>query len=832
MSRLNRGRVLLVVLASLSLLAAGSAPARSSKPAEPTVEVVVTLEGAPLARASTAVRELAVTRRGKLDLRAPASDRYLARLDANQRAVEARIRAAIPRAYVRWRYAVVLNGMAVVVPESQADRLASVPGVAGVHASVRYRSRLDRGPAQIGAPTLWGPGLATAGNGIKIAVIDDGIDQSHQFFDPRGFAMPAGFPKGNTAFTTAKVIAARAFAPPGSTYPNAGLPFDPAESDHATHVAGIAAGNNGVAATTFPGRPALSGVAPRAYLGNYKVLTIPTPRVGLDGNSPEIVAGIEAAVRDGMDVINLSLGEPEIEPTRDIVVAAINGAADAGVVPAIAAGNDFGDFGRGSIGSPGTAAKAITAAAVSNSRGGPSDVVASFSSGGPTPISLQLKPDVAAPGLNVLSSVPDRSGSWAIFSGTSMASPHVAGAAALLRQRHPTWTVAQIKSALVLTGRPAFADSQRDSEAPVTREGGGVIDLARANDPKVFAAPSSIGFGLLRRGARAARTIELSDAGGGTGSWTVSLARQTQAAGATVTAPATVTVPGRLELSVAASAQAAEREVMGFVVLARGSDRLRVPWWFRVTAPRLSRHRATPLARTGTYRGNTRGRPALVTTYRYPEDPSSAGVPTTLAGPEHVFRLRLRRPVANFGVAVISQAGGVAIQPRIVVAGDENRLAGYTTLPLNMNPYTQGFGRPEPTAAVLRPAPGVYDIVFDSTTRARAGRFAFRFWIDDATPPSVRLATPAVRGSFLRLSVTDRGSGVDPRALTVAVDGVSRPLRYARSSGLATVDVTGVRAGRHTVAVDAADYQETKNNENVLRILPNTRRFRGTFTMP
>ena len=68
----------------------------------------------------------------------------------------------------------------------------------------------------------------------------------------------------------------------------------------------------------------ISGVAPRAYLGNYKALTIPTDAdVGLDGNSPELVAAIEAAVADGMDVINMSLGEPEIEPSRDIVVQAL-----------------------------------------------------------------------------------------------------------------------------------------------------------------------------------------------------------------------------------------------------------------------------------------------------------------------------------------------------------------------------------------------------------------------------------------------------------------------------------------------------------------------------
>src|SRR5581483_10381389 len=124
-----------------------------------------------------------------------------------------------------------------------------------------------------------------------------------------------------------------------------------AAAEHATHVAGIAAGDYTPGA--LPNRGPLSGVAPRAYLGNYKVLTVPTENFGLNGNAPEIAAGVEAAVRDGMDVINLSLGEPEIEPSRDLVVAAINAAADAGVVPTIAAGNEFADWGKGSISSPG-----------------------------------------------------------------------------------------------------------------------------------------------------------------------------------------------------------------------------------------------------------------------------------------------------------------------------------------------------------------------------------------------------------------------------------------------------------------------------------------------
>src|SRR5947208_5363735 len=422
---------------------------------------------------------------------------------------------------------------AVVLPRGQVGRLETLPGVARVYRSVEYHSLLDESVPLINAPELWGPTRANAGQGIKIGIIDDGVDQAHRFFSPAGFTMPSGFPKGNTAFTTTKVIAARAFPPPGATWKYASRPFDPAQSEHATHVAGIAAGDYG--ATQRAGRP-VSGVAPAAYIGNYKVLTVPTPGVGLNGNSPEIVKGIDAAVADGMDVINLSLGEAEIDPARDIVVKAINAAANAGVVPAIAAGNDFGEFGFGSISSPGDAAKAITAAAVTKGA-----VIADFSSSGPSGIDLGLKPDVSAPGVNIYSSVPK---GWDSFSGTSMASPHVAGGAALLLQRHPTWMQAEITSALVLTGQPVWTDSTHKHEVAPTREGGGLIDLAAANDPLLFASPSAASFRFLHRGQSETLPVTLTDAGGGTGAWTVTVQTQAAAGGTTVSAPATTPVPG------------------------------------------------------------------------------------------------------------------------------------------------------------------------------------------------------------------------------------------------------------------------------------------------
>jgi subtilisin family serine protease len=718
---------------------------------------------------------------------------------------------------VRWRFGITLNGFAVVVPRATLGRLARVPGVSQVWPSVMYRPLLDRTPQLIGATTLWGPALATAGQGMKIAILDDGIDQMHPFFSPAGFAYPPGFPKGQTAFTTPKVIVARAFPPAGPHSPLAALPFDPEESNHGLHVAGIASGNNG---TTTRGGARLSGVAPRAYLGNYRVATLPS-QFGLNANSPELVAGVEAAVRDGMDVINLSFGETEIEPTRDIVVRALNAAADAGVVSAVAAGNDFGDFGFGSIGSPGSAAKVISAAASTGGHGSiETDAPTSFSSAGPAPYALLLKPDVTAPGADVASAAPG--GGFVESSGTSMASPHVAGAAALLRQRHPTWTPSQVKSALVLTGVPVRTSS--GEEVSALREGGGRIDLVRADQPLLFANPTNVAFGLVRPGVTSSRTVELTDAGGGSGSWSV---RAAPAAGLSV--PDQIAIPGTLRVGLTVARTAVERDVSGFLIFSRGSDRRRIPFWFRVERPRLRLERHIALVRPGLYRGNTTRGVARVSTYRYPDIPlAAASFPVRLTGPEVVYRVRIRRPVANFGVAVTSRAARVRVEPRIVRAGDENRLAGYTALPFDQNPYRPSTGRHRLVAGVVRPGPGVYDVVFDTPRGRKPGGFRFRYWIGDASPPSVRLL--GVRGRFLYLAVTDRGSGVDPTSLHATIDGDDSFVSLAGAR--ARVSLAGVSRGRHALTLTVADYQETKNMENVARVLPNTRTLRTTFFVP
>ncbi len=797
-----RWGVLVLAAAGFALPLAG-APARPPAPPHgPLVELVALLDGAPLAQR-------------------PGASATIEREQAD--AVE-RIRAAVPGARITWRYQVVLNGLAVVAPADAAARIAALPGVRAVQPSVRYHRSLYRSPQVIGAPQVWGPTLATAGDGIKIGVIDDGVDRTHPFFSPAGFAMPPGYPKGNRAFTTAKVIVARSFPPPGANWAYAHLPFDPRESEHGTHVAGIAAGDHGTTADGDSGPVKVSGIAPHAYIGNYRVLTIPTGAFGLDGNSPEIVAGIEQAVRDGMNVINLSLGEPEITPSRDIVVQAIDAAADAGVVPVIAAGNDYDSLGPGSVGSPGSAPKAITAAAATKG-----DVIASFSSGGPTPVSLELKPDVTAPGVSILSSVPAHVGSWRYLDGTSMAAPHVAGAAAVLLQRHPGWTTAQVKSALVSTGSQVHGATD---PVPPTREGGGMIWLPRADQPLLFARPASLSYGLLRRGRSRTLTLALGDAGGGAGAWRVSFRRFGPGPGVSLRAPGTVTVPGRLAVTVAVARGTAARDVSGFLVLTRGGATRHFPFWLRVTASRLASEGRTLLRRPGLYRGNTRGQPARVSSYRYPAAPGPVGVTERLRGPEQVFRFVIHGRLANAGAVVVSQAAGSHVSPRLVRAESEDRLAGYPGLPIRLNPYQPNYFGLEPAVGVFRPAPGAYDLVFDTPNRSAAGAYTFRFWVNDVTPPAVRLLTrTAPRGGRLALRVTDRGSGIDLSSLLAVVDGGYKRIVYFPSRGLAQVELKALRPGRHRLVFTASDYQESKNNENAGATLPNTRRLTTTFSV-
>ena len=783
------------VVAALLVIGHSSPPA----PAGETAEVVVLLSAPPLARA-------------------PGTGE---RIDAQQRAFREELETQVPAARVGWRYRLVANGFSLTLPDDDVPRLGRLDGVRDVLPAGSYAPQSASTPQQIGAPALWGPTLDTAGQGVKIGIIDSGIDPEHPYFDPAGYTMPPGFPKGQQRFTTAKLIVARAFAPKtGATAPSVRLAFSDDDSSHGTHVAGIAAGN---ADTPADGRR-ISGVAPRAYLGNYKVFVETDDGLSPNANSPAIVAAIEAAVADGMDVINFSGGEPEIEPSRDIVALALDAAAAAGVVPVIAAGNDYNDFGAGSVSSPANSEGAIAVGAVEIT--GTKREHADFSSVGPTTISLRLKPDVAAPGVNVLSSVSG--GGWAEFSGTSMASPHVAGAAALLRQRHPAWTVEQLKSALVQSGVDSV--DERGRTAGPRFQGGGVIALQRADRPLLFARPTALSFGLMARGQDATQTVGLEDAGGGAGTWNVARVVFNAPGGTAVrlTLPPTVTVPGELNVSASVGRGSAPGDLDAYVELRHGVDLRRVPVWARVTTAALARHKTLALGKPGLYGASTLGQGSFVTRYRYPEDPSGVDVTTMLRGPERVFGLRLTKPAANFGVVIIHRGRGSRVEPRVVAGLDENRLTGYAGLPTNHNPYMDAFGEPTLAAGALSPVPGEYGVVFDSAGRAGAGSFRFRYWVNDVTPPGLRLRTRIVRaGADVKIGAFDSGSGIYANSILASIDGDL--VRATYRNGVVSISSRGLEPGRHRLRLRVSDYQETKNTENVARILPNTRT--ATFTI-
>jgi hypothetical protein len=346
------------------------------------------------------------------------------------------------------------------------------------------------------------------------------------------------------------------------------------------------------------------------------------------------------------------------------------------------------------------------------------------------------------------------------------------------------------------------------AEAASTREGGGLVDLPRADTPLLFASPTGLSFGALPPAGVSTRTVTLTDAGGGTGTWTVTVVRQ--AGTGAVTVPPTVAVPGVLDVTATGGATPADQT--GFVVLTRGTDVRRIPFWFLTTAPRLAGEQRLALTKPGLHRGTTVGAPALVTRYRYP-----TGGDISYPGPERAFRFRLGAGAANAGVVVLTGR----VVPHVTFDGSEDRLAGYTALPLDLNPYRKSYGARRRVAGVVLPARGAYDAVFDAV--GRPGPFTFRYWVNDVTPP--RLRVRSTRGGIL-VGATDAGSGVDPISIAATLDGKAVPARFAD----ATIRIAAAR-GRHRLTLVVSDYQETKNMEDVARILPNTATLAATLTV-
>ncbi|MFQ5738254.1 MAG: S8 family serine peptidase [Acidobacteriota bacterium] len=261
------------------------------------------------------------------------------------------------------RRSFLIDSLLVRATPDQALFLARREGVKGVYPNARRFLLMDAAPELVGAPVFWQQlgGLSVAGRGVKIGIVDSGINTDHPMFKDPDSALtpPAGYPLGFSDFTNNKVIVARTYVKTqyGLQAQNNNTPED--EVGHGSQVAGVAAGKPVDAPLGF-----VRGIAPQAFLGNYKVFG--DPNINSTTTSAAVIAAIEDAVADGMDVINLSLGGQARNPTSDPEQIAIANATALGVVVVVAAGNEGPD--AGTVASPGTSPDAITVGATSHQR--------------------------------------------------------------------------------------------------------------------------------------------------------------------------------------------------------------------------------------------------------------------------------------------------------------------------------------------------------------------------------------------------------------------------------------------------------------------------------
>ncbi len=341
-----------------------------------------------------------------------------------------------------------VGSVAAEAPKATASAgwssLLADPGVAKVWLDGVRTPSLDRSTAQIGAPSAWAAGYT--GAGVTVAVVDTGVDGDHP--DLAG-----------------REIAERNFT------------ADPDATDlvgHGTHVGAIIASRG----TTY------RGVAPDVRLLDAKVCG------DSDGcRESSILEGLRWSAEQGADVVNVSLGGSDTEQV-DLLEEAINTlSARHGTLFVVAAGNS--GPGAETVGSPASADAALAVGAVERN-----DDIAFFSSRGPRVGDGAVKPEITAPGVDIVAAKAARGvigtpvGEQHVsVSGTSMATPHVVGAAAVLAQQHPEWTGAQLKAALMASAKPNPAATAFD-------QGAGRVDLAEAITTTLTTEPTSVSLGV------------------------------------------------------------------------------------------------------------------------------------------------------------------------------------------------------------------------------------------------------------------------------------------------------------------------------------------------
>ena len=343
-----------------------------------------------------------------------------------------------------------IDGYAYDAEKGTAWRhLTTARGVSKIWLDGKRKTVLDHSVPQIGAPAAWDAGYT--GEGVKVAVLDTGVDQTHPDLADREVA--------EANFSDA--------------------PDNVDHFGHGTHVASTVAGTGAKSGGKY------RGVASGAQILDGKVLD----DFG-GGFESGIIEGMEWAAEQDADIVNMSLGggdTPEIDPLEEAVNTI---SAEYGTLFVIAAGNAGSDQ---SVGSPGSADAALTVGAVDRD-----DNLADFSSRGPRVGDGAIKPDVTAPGVDIVAALhadgtigPEVEPGYTALSGTSMATPHVAGAAALLAQQHPDYTGAQLKAILSASAKP-------HADLTAFEQGSGRIDVARAITQSVVTEPTSVSIGTIQ----------------------------------------------------------------------------------------------------------------------------------------------------------------------------------------------------------------------------------------------------------------------------------------------------------------------------------------------
>ena len=394
------------------------------------------------------------------------------------------------------RHLDVINALHVSLSQQAIAALASDPNVVYVSPNRSLTGALDITDQTVNATLAWP--LGWDGTGVGVAVVDSGITVKNDLMSANKL--------------NARVVYSQSFVStegPNDLY------------GHGTHVAGIV-GSNGSASMGAGFSRTFKGIAPNVNLINLKVLN----QMG-GGQESDVIAAIQAAIQlkntYNIRVLNLSLGRPVFESyTLDPLCQAVEAAWKAGIVVVVAAGNSgrdnsLGTHGYGTINSPGSDPYVITVGAT-NTKGTPQlwdDTVASYSSKGPTLIDHVAKPDLVAPGNAIVSLLASttatlymmtsktqltdsyyqtggsgRSTDYFRLSGTSMATPAVAGAAALLIQKNPSITPDTVKARLMKsaakvlptyqTASDNYTGQQFQGQADIFSVGAGYLDVNAA----------------------------------------------------------------------------------------------------------------------------------------------------------------------------------------------------------------------------------------------------------------------------------------------------------------------------------------------------------------